>query len=177
MIPERVEVNPPDLSVGQEITIEVAKLPIKGLDDIPDQLDATVYSIDHESTYPGYGDVGKLIVADKNRDYYSINYEAGIRTISRDGMVIGDVHSISSDRSENVLVPDGGDRLDHPDHGEIVPKELNNRRHDGEKTWFCTRCNTHVPRDDPDRFDDMDCDQNRKINEAITGSVNNVGEE
>lgn len=62
--------------------------------------------------------------------------------------------------------------MKHPKHGNIVERQLNTRIHDGEETLYCERCGTHVPRDEPERFDEIDCDHHKRVGEMIMGSIN-----
>lgn len=62
--------------------------------------------------------------------------------------------------------------MEHPDHGNITKRELNTRHHDGEETFYCERCHTHVPRDEPERFDEIDCDHYKSVAEGISGTIN-----
>ena len=59
---------------------------------------------------------------------------------------------------------------EHPEHGEIVADEITIRG-ETQKTYLCTRCNTHAPRDEPEVFDEQDCDQNKRVTEGITNSL------
>lgn len=65
-----------------------------------------------------------------------------------------------SDRSVNGI--------EHPDHGEIVEDTLDTRVHDNEPVYFCTRCRNYVPKDEPEQFDEIDCDRYKKVSENIT---------
>jgi hypothetical protein len=59
----------------------------------------------------------------------------------------------------------------HPDHGNIVERVLNSRVHDDERTLFCERCGNYVPADEPEQFDELDCDRYKELGDKITGNL------
>jgi hypothetical protein len=61
--------------------------------------------------------------------------------------------------------------MQHSEHGNIVKRTLNTRVHDDEQKWFCERCGNYVPIDNPDKFDDIDCDRYKQLGEKITGNL------
>lgn len=56
-------------------------------------------------------------------------------------------------------------------HGEVVEDTLTTRVHDGKEVLRCTRCNTMVPRDKPEKFEEVDCDHNKEMAEKIGGGL------
>lgn len=57
--------------------------------------------------------------------------------------------------------------VDHPNHGEITETVLDTWKHDNEYVLRCERCHISVPKDEPEQFDDYDCDQYKAVREGV----------
>lgn len=60
-------------------------------------------------------------------------------------------------------------------HPGVVEDTLNPVRREEKEVLKCLRCGSAVPRDDPEKLAEMDCDHYKEVGEGIAGSINGGG--
>lgn len=57
-------------------------------------------------------------------------------------------------------------------HPEVVETTLKPLRREEREVLKCLRCGCAVPRDEPEKLAEMDCDHYKGVGEDISGSLN-----